>query len=107
MGLSRLAIQEALNLLRHCLDGGAVIPSKHFQDELANEGLVFSDALQVLRSGNIYDAPEQDLRTGDWKYRVEGYEPDGLWLAIVLTFRAQDVTFLITVFSVQSRSRGR
>ena len=29
---------EAVDLLRYCLEDGEVIPSKHFRDELAEEG---------------------------------------------------------------------
>lgn len=56
------------------------------------------------RSGQIYDPPEQDIKTGEWKYRIEGHTADGQWLVIVFCFRATDQTFLITVWSVE---RGR
>ncbi len=98
-------VQEALDLLRHCLDCGGVRPGRHFRDELANEGLSMPDAWTVMRSGAIYDPPEQDIRTGEWKYRVEGYAPDGEWLAIVFCFKTREQAFLITVFSVESKRR--
>ncbi len=60
----------------------------------------------MLRSGAIYDEPEQDIRTGDWKYRVEGHEPGGKWMAIVLTFKTTERAFLVTIFSIESRSRS-
>ncbi|HWZ55059.1 MAG TPA: DUF4258 domain-containing protein [Verrucomicrobiae bacterium] len=82
---------------------GKVILGRHFRDELANEGLFFADALRVLKTGQIYDEPEPDPKTGDWKYRVEGREVDGKWLAIVFCFKAVDTAFLITVFSVKTR----
>jgi hypothetical protein len=34
-----------------------------------------SDVLSVCRSGAVTTVPEQDIRTGDWKYRIEGYVP--------------------------------
>jgi hypothetical protein len=64
------------------LEEGEVVPTKHFRAELANESVTFEDAWIVLRSGSIYDEPEQDIKTGDWKYRIEGYEPEGKWMAI-------------------------
>ena len=81
------------------------MPTKHFRDELANESITSQDAWTVLRSGSIYDEPEQDIRTGDWKYGVEGYEPGGKWMAIILTFRSTERAFLVTIFSIESRSR--
>ncbi len=79
--------------------------TRHFREELANESITFEDAWIVLRSGSIYDEPEQDIKTGEWKYRVEGYEPDGKWMAIVLTFKRTDRALLITIFSIESRRR--
>jgi hypothetical protein len=92
---------DAVTLLRRCLTDGAVIPGKHFRDELQNENLAFPDAMAVLEGGSIYDPPEPDIRTGDWKYRIEGREPGGLWIAIVFCFRKVDTAFLITVFSIR------
>lgn len=89
-------------MARKCLQPGRrVIPGKHFRDELENEGLTLSDALHVLRTGRIYDEPEQDIKTGDWKYRIEGKEVDGRTLKIVFCFKdfdGIDAAYLITVF---------
>ena len=57
-----------------------MVPTKHFRDELSSEFITFEDAWIVLRSGSIYDQPVQDIKTGNWKYRVEGYEPGGKWI---------------------------
>ena len=102
-----LSRQEVVELLRHCLEEGEVIPGAHFRQELAPEGLTIEDAWQVLRSGRIYDPPEQDSKTGEWKYRVEGHEPDGKWIAIVFSFKTVHRAFLITIFSIASRSRRK
>jgi hypothetical protein len=53
----------------------------------------------------IQEAVEVDIRTGDWKYRMEGYAPGGQWLAIVFCFKTRERVFLITVFPVESRRR--
>ena len=103
MAVGRRSRPEAVKLLRECVRIGKVILGRHFRDELANEGLFFPDALRVLKTGQIYDEPEPDPKTGDWKYRVEGREVDGKWLAIVFCFKAVDTAFLITVFSVKTR----
>lgn len=100
-----LTTQEAQDLLRHCLEDGKVIPGKHFREELAQEGLTFEDVLFVLRRGHIYDPPEQDIKTREWKYRSEGTEPDGKRIKIVFCFKAVDTMFLITVFSMGAKRR--
>jgi len=71
---------------------------------LENEGLEFSDAFCVLSGGQIYREPEPDIKTGDWKYAIEGLEPGGKWLAVVFCFKRTATALLITVFSVTSRS---
>jgi hypothetical protein len=100
------SIPAALAQLRRCLsEGGAVIPGSHFRKALADEDRTIPDAWHVLRSGRIYDPPEHDIKTGGWKYRVEGFEPGGKWLVIVFCFKASDEAFLITVFSAEARRR--
>jgi hypothetical protein len=105
--VERLSRADALELLHRCLDeeDAAVIPGPHFQKALSDEGLTFQDALVVMRSGNIYDEPENDIKSGEWKYRVGGHEPGGKWLGIIFSFKTLDRAFLITVFSVEARRR--
>jgi hypothetical protein len=92
----------AKETLRTCLGvGGRVQPSRHFLDELTNEGLTLPDAWHVMRNGTIFDAPEHDVASGDWKYRIEGKEPDGKRMAIVFCFKQLDRAFLITIFSIE------
>ena len=105
LAVERLSRQEAVKLLRECVRVGKIIPSKHFRDELAKEGLIFPDALRALKSGQIYQEPEPDPKTGEWKYRVEGREVDSKWLAIVFCFRATDTAFLITVFPIEVKGK--
>ncbi len=105
MRVDRLSRPEAVKLLRECVRTDKVIPGKHFRDELANGSLILPDALRALKTGNIFQEPECDAKSGDWKYRVEGREVDGKWLAIVFCFRATDTAFLITVFSVEVKRK--
>jgi uncharacterized DUF497 family protein len=108
MSLEALRIGEALALLRHCLSkGGSVTWGLHFKKALEDEKVAFADAWQVLRAGRIYEAPEPDIKTGEWKYRVEGHTPDGAWLVIVFCFKELNKAFLITVFSVEKRRRSQ
>lgn len=85
--------------------GGCVVFGGHFRQELAAEDLDLAAAFAVLKSGNVFSEPELDARTHDWKYRVEGYEPGGKWLAIVFCFRSSEASFLITTYSVKGRER--
>jgi hypothetical protein len=100
MPVRRLSRAEAADLVRHCLSAGRVIPGKHFREELANEGLDILDAHRVLKAGNIFQEPEPDIRSGDWKYRMEGTDLEEKPLAVVFYFRDESTAFLITVFSI-------
>ena len=106
MSISVVTQDIARDMLRDCLGGaGTVIPGNHFRDELRKEGLTIPDAWQVLRSGCIFNPPECDIKTGDWKYTIEGYAPDGTWLSIVFSFKQVNAAYLITVFSVEAKRR--
>lgn len=83
--------------LNGCLEDGTVTYSQHFRDELANDDLTTGDILTVCKSGVIVMAPEKDIKTGQWKYRIEGITVDGRKIAVVFTFRA-DMAAFITVF---------
>jgi hypothetical protein len=39
---------------------------------LSNDDLTTEDILAVCRSGAIVMASEKDIKTGQWKYRIEG-----------------------------------
>ena len=107
MRVAAVRVGIAQDMLRACLDeGGSVIPGQHFREELKNEGLTLPAAWHVLRRGVIFKPPEHDIKTGDWKYSVEGHEPDGKWLVIVFCFREVNRAYLITVFSVAAKARG-
>ncbi len=106
--LATLSIQDAEGLLHFCLGpDGEVVPGKHFLEELEKEELELSDAWFVLRTGHIFSEPEPDIKTGEGKYKVEGHETGGKYIAIVFSFKEVDLAFLITVFSIESlRRRG-
>lgn len=92
---------EAKDLAIHCLEDGAVIFGKHFREELADDGLDDSDAYYVLKHGQIFKEPEQDIKSGEWKYRIEGETLDKQKIAVVFCFKTVDKLFLITVFCVR------
>ena len=88
---------QAKAKLNRCLEDGVVIYSQHFQEELAKDALATEDILTVCRSGAIIMAPEKDIKTGKWKYRMEGVTADRRQVAVVFTFRHEQAVF-ITVF---------
>ena len=99
--------QEAVDVLRHCLEEGEIIPGSHFRAELAKENVTFEDAWSVLRKGRIYDPAETDIKTGELKFRIEGQGPGGKWLVIIFCFKKIDRVFLITIFSSQWRGKPK
>ncbi len=92
-----LARSAAKHRLNGCLDEGTAIYTKHFREELVNDGFSMEDILFVCRSGTILMEPEQDTKSGHWKYRIEGKTLDMRGAAIVFTLRPQQAV-LITVF---------
>ena len=89
--------------LNLCLDDGFVVYTRHFKEELASDGLTTEDALAVCHSGVIQMAPEKDIRTGDWKYMIEGYTADHDNVALVFTLKPERKAVFITAFK---RSHG-
>lgn len=67
-----LTHDQAKAQLVRCLAAGSVRLTGHFREELAKDGLVMGDVLIACRSGAVLRAPEPDLRTGDWIYRIRG-----------------------------------
>ena len=59
--------------LNDCLEDGTVNYTKHFWEELIADGLSMEDVLTACRSGAVRMEPEQDIKTGQWKYRIEGH----------------------------------
>ena len=88
---------EAKHELNRCLEEGTVVWVKHFREELANDRLTMQDVIRVCRSGAITVPPEPELKTGQWRYRIEGNTADGRRAAVVFTFRRGSAIF-ITVF---------
>jgi len=62
------------------LPGG--VPGFTHRTRSARRRLFSQPAVRVLR------APEPDLRTGEWIYRIEGRTADGFVVAVVFKFEA-------------------
>ncbi len=102
-----LTQEIALGVLRDCLEDGEIIPSRHFRAAMAEEGITFEDAWNILRTGTIYDPGEHDVATDDWKYRIEGIDTEGREFGIIFCFKAVNRVLLITIFSVSAQKGGR
>jgi hypothetical protein len=72
-------------------------------EELASDGLTTEDMLAVCRSGVVLMPSEKDIKTGDWKYRIEGYTADQEDVALVFTLKPERKAVFITAFK---RSHG-
>ena len=99
MGGSPLSRDRAKAKLNRCLEDGTVVYTQHFRDDLAIDDLTMEDVLAVCRSGAVIMEPEEDIRTGHWKYRMEGTTADLRRVAMVFTFRPE-LAVCITVFEV-------
>jgi len=92
-----LGKDDAKAKLNACIGEGTVGYTRHFREELINDGLTTEDVITACRSGAVAMAPEKDIRTGSWKYRIEGFTSDQCRVAVVFTFRPGQAV-LITVF---------
>lgn len=97
MGDEPFTKDQAKAALTSCLEDGTTILTRHFRDELVDDDLTMEDVLVACRSGAVVMAPEKDIRSGDWKYRIEGYTAERRHIAVVFSLRPAAVVF-ITVF---------
>jgi Domain of unknown function (DUF4258) len=93
-----LGRHQAKSQINRCLAEGRFLLSRHFEEELENDGLTTEDAFTVCGSGTIFNAPEFHMKSGDWKYRIEGYTADHDRLAVIFTIKPQGLAVFITVF---------
>ena len=92
-----LSKDRAKARLNSCVEEGSIIYTRHFREELINDGLTREDILVVVRSGAVIMEPERDIKTGQWKYRIEGTTVERRQIAVVFAFLTQ-AAVLITVF---------
>lgn len=50
--------------------------TKHFIEQLEERDLIIGDALYVLRTGFVYEQPEESTWPNLFKYRMEGKSPN-------------------------------
>jgi hypothetical protein len=89
-----LASGDVRLLIRTILERAEVVSfSSHALDELAKDDLSTVDAVNVLRCWRYMDVAEQDMRTGEWKYRIHTE-----LMGVVVKFRSVAQIHVITVW---------
>lgn len=93
----------AVEALRECLcHEGQIKPTKHFRDALADEGdVTIPDVWHVLRTGRVFEPAEPDIKTGEWKYKIEGQTPEREWIAVIFCPKSADRINLVTIFRIE------
>lgn len=86
---------------------GAVLPTQHFREAMADPEDPFDDqdVLSVRAAGAIRTPPELDAKRGEWTYRVVGPDCEGRRLAIVFVPLDDRTVKLVTGFH-PGRRRG-
>jgi len=95
--VKRMTSGEAVKAVRKCETVGFTV---HALDEMFADKISRLEVLTALKSGNIFKPAEQDIKTGDWKYRMEARVMNRN-IAVVLTFRTVDRLTIITVWEVR------
>jgi hypothetical protein len=83
--------------------GCAITLTAHAREEMAADAVSLVDVVQVLRSGTVRQAPDRDVRTGDWKVRVEGRCDDREIVVVVVPETARPELRVVTVWEGKRR----
>jgi hypothetical protein len=103
MNGEKLSPENAKTALHLCNDAGLLLQTNHYREELGDEPFTFADCISVIEVGHIFDPAEWDDEHQEWKYRLEGFEPDGKWVNIIFSLPRKGLAKLITVFSTKPR----
>jgi hypothetical protein len=98
MGLARQDRNAARKLIAAIRVTGTVVTWTHCQDELKNDNLDMADLDNVLRCGTIQEEPEQDGRSGEWRYRVKTVK-----MCVVVQFETEDELSVVTAWRIKGR----
>ena len=82
---------------------GEFIETKHFSNEMANEGFDRNDLRRLAHGGRIVGRPEWDARHRAWKWRIEGVAVDGRRLAVIFNVLGPRRLRAITAFGLGGR----
>lgn len=73
---------QALKQAKTCLTSGAVLPTRHFRERMAERKIEMGDVRHVIKTGRVTDH-ERDVKTGDWKYALSGQTLDGESIKVI------------------------
>lgn len=66
-----LSKEQARSVFRQSFGDGSVILTKHERKRMRENEVTTNDLLSLGRSGVVLSEPEQDINTGQLKYRIE------------------------------------
>lgn len=99
MTARRMTAPEARSLLRRLVEEGKTGFSPHAKKEMAKDGLIAPDVIQILRGGAI-DEPEYE--NGSWRYRARAQR-----VTVIVMFDGEDdeepdEVLVVTVWKVKT-----
>lgn len=90
------SIEGARAIFRKAVREGAFISTKHARKRMHEYQVDNNDMLSLARTGVVLNAPELDIKTNEWTYRIES---DSLQLKAVFTILDPNRVRLITVIT--------
>ena len=67
--------KEAQRIFQRAFKEGAVILTHHGRLRMRQRGIDTNDLLALARSGTVFNPPEPDIKTDQWKYLIERPRP--------------------------------
>lgn len=90
------SVEDARAIFKKSVRQGAFISTKHARKRMQERQVDNNDILSLTRTGVVRNAPELDIKTNEWTYRIES---DGLRLKAVFTIPNPNRVRLITVIT--------
>lgn len=90
------SIEVARAIFKKSVRQGAFISTKHARKRMHERHVDNNDILSLARTGVVLNAPELDIKTNEWTYRIES---DSLRLKAVFTIPDPNRVRLITVIT--------
>lgn len=90
----RYSNEDARATFRKAVREGAVISTKHARKRMHEYQVDNNDILSLARTGVVLNAPELDIKTNEWLYRIES---DGIQLKAVFAIPNPNRVRLITI----------
>jgi FAD synthase len=94
----RLTAAQARQRMRELVvDSANLVWTDHIELRMAERGIDSNAVLQILRTGDVDDEPEESLESpGDWKSKVTRKMPTGRVAGVVVAITRLEELVLIT-----------